>query len=90
MKRPKAPAPTAQEVQMRDRQAVELARLDDEENTRVKRLIRGRLGAGSLLGRRSGGRAQRGGGMVTYSGGGGGDSGGYAGAGGYANWSAPN
>lgn len=59
MKKAKAPAPTAEENLLRKRQTEELARLDDEENTRMKRLVRGRLGASSLLGRRSSGRASQ-------------------------------
>lgn len=53
---PDKPAAKA-DTTLRDRQMIEMARLDDEENTRLKRLVRGRLGAGSLLGRRSGGSA---------------------------------
>lgn len=56
MHRPKQPAPTSEEIALRKRQTEDLARLDDEENRRIKGLVRGRLGAGSLLsGRRSGG-----------------------------------
>lgn len=72
MKKPKAQPETTEEKVMRSRQVEELARLDDEENTRVKRLVRGRLGAGSMLsGRRSSSRGARGS-MVTSSGDGGG------------------
>lgn len=87
MKSPKAPAPTAEETVMRQRQVGELARLDDEENTRMKRLVRGRLGAGSLLGGRRSSRGPRDtarGSMVTA-----GSSEGGGAAGGYADWSAP-
>lgn len=48
--RPKAQAPTTEERAMRRRQTEELARLDDEENRRVKALARQRLGTRSLLG----------------------------------------
>lgn len=71
MKRPKAPQPTAEENVLRQRQVDELTRLDDEENTRVKRLARGRLGAGSLLSRRSGTSRTARGSMVSSNGGGG-------------------
>lgn len=50
MKKPKAPAPTTEELAMRRRQTEELARLDEEENRRVKGLSRMRLGSRSLLG----------------------------------------
>lgn len=52
MRKPKAPQPSNEEVVLRQRQIEELARLDEEENTRVKRLVRGRLGSSTLLGRR--------------------------------------
>ena len=49
MKSPKAPKPTADEIRMRDRQRSDLARLDDEQNVRLKRLVRGRTGQRGLL-----------------------------------------
>lgn len=71
MKKPKAPQATTEEKLLRSRQVEELARLDEEENRRVKGLVRGRMGAGSLLsGRRSGGRGR--GSIVSSSGDGGG------------------
>lgn len=48
--RPKAQQPTTEERAMRRRQSEEVARLDDEENRRVKALARQRLGTRSLLG----------------------------------------
>lgn len=66
MKSPKQPAPTSEEIALRKRQTEDLARLDDEENRRIKGLVRGRLGAGSLLsGRRSGGSGGSGGGAAA-------------------------
>jgi hypothetical protein len=38
------------EIRMRHRQAEEMARLDEEENRRIKGLARSRLGSRSLLG----------------------------------------
>lgn len=49
MKSPKAPKPTADEIRMRDRQRSDMARLDDEQNVRLKRLVRGRTGQRGLL-----------------------------------------
>lgn len=49
MKSPKAPKPTADEIRLRDRQRSDMARLDDEENVRLKRLVRGRTGQRGLL-----------------------------------------
>jgi hypothetical protein len=56
MHSPKIPGPTAEETRLRASQVDELARLDDQENMRVKRLTRGRTG-GTLLGARSGSRS---------------------------------
>jgi len=49
MKSPKTPKPTAEETKMRQRQVEDTARLDDEENVRLKRIARGRSGGRSLL-----------------------------------------
>lgn len=72
MKRPKQAPPTTEETVMRTRQVEELVRLDEEENTRVKRLVRGRVGAGSMLSARRGAAATAGGGSGGVGGGGGG------------------
>lgn len=47
--KPKAPKPSKEEVQLRQRQVEESARLDDEENVRFKRILSGRLGNRRLL-----------------------------------------
>jgi hypothetical protein len=73
MHKPKAAAPTTEETVLRQRQVDELARLDDEENRRLKVLVRGRS-SNALTSRRSaGGRGS-----------GGADSGGSASLGGGA------
>lgn len=46
---PKAPEATEAEKQLANRQREEIARLDDEENTRLKRGLRGQLGSRRLL-----------------------------------------
>lgn len=81
--------PPPQDTTLRDRQVTELARLDDEENTRLKRLVRGRLGPGSLLSRRSGGRSESGGSTSSSGGGSGGANGAGTGMWSYSNWSPP-
>lgn len=61
MKSPKAPQPTQSEIQLEKRQTEEMARLDEEENRRVKGLVRRRLGGKSLIGSgRAAGTAQGG------------------------------
>lgn len=64
MKKPKAPKPTEAEIQLQNRQREDIARLDDEENIRLKRGQRARLGgravrssASSYLGAAPAGRA---------------------------------
>lgn len=47
---PKAPKPTESEKQLQARQREEMAKLDDEENVRFKRALRGTLGSRRLLG----------------------------------------
>lgn len=86
----KPPEPTAAETALENRQREELARLDDEENVRLKRGLRGRLGTRMLASRRApsrnaslGGAAAASGGGGAASGGGGGSSGGSRGARGY-------
>jgi hypothetical protein len=78
-KKPKPPEATSSEKALERRQIEALASLDDEENTRMKRGLRGRLGTrGLLAGRmrsRVGGSAgssggSSGGGGGTYLGGG--------------------
>jgi len=49
MRTPKAPAPSREQEVLQQRQTTELARLDEEENRRIKALTRARIGAGSLL-----------------------------------------
>lgn len=44
MKTPKPPKPTEAEVQLQNRQREDMARLDEEENLRLKRGQRSRLG----------------------------------------------
>lgn len=44
MKSPKAPKPTEAEIQLQNRQREDTARLDEEENLRLKRGQRARLG----------------------------------------------
>ena len=85
MHTPKIPGPTAEETRLRASQVDQLAQLDDDENKRVKRLTRARLGASSLLGRRAGGSTS------APSGGGGGSSGGggYSLPGGVGGYSIP-
>ena len=48
--KPKRPKPTSEELVMRQRQTEQLARLDEEENRRLKSMTRMRLGGRSLLG----------------------------------------
>ena len=83
--KPKAPKPTAEETLMRQRQVEQLAKLDEEENRRLKGLLRMRLGGRGLLGgaaRRRGGGAHgsaaqpSGGRPVGYRGAGSGGGGG--------------
>lgn len=76
--KPKQAAPTQEEVYLRQRQTEDLAKLDEEENRRLKGLTRMRLGGRSLLGgaarstsRGSGGSAGGGGGARSTSGSGG-------------------
>lgn len=45
MKKPKAPAEPAEAKIMRERQVADLAKLDEEENVRIKRLFRPRVGS---------------------------------------------
>ena len=66
MKSPKAPKPTAEDVKMRQRQTEDLANLDNEQNVRLKRLVRARAGGRSLLSGSALGMA----GKVAASGGG--------------------
>lgn len=49
MKGPQMPGATAAEKALEGRQREELAKLDDEENTRIKRGLRGQLGSRRLL-----------------------------------------
>jgi hypothetical protein len=81
---PKAPEPTDAEVQLQNRQKEELARLDDDENVRIKRGLRGRLGTRMLSSRRTSSRSSMLGGGAAASGGSGGGSGGGGGEGGYS------
>jgi hypothetical protein len=79
--KPEAPEPTSAEKALEKRQVEALASLDDEENTRMKRGLRGRLGTRGLL---AGRMRSRVGGSAGSSGGssGGGSSGGtYLGGG---------
>lgn len=67
MKKPKMPAPTEAEIRMRQMQSEELARLDEEENVRLKRLLRSRGGSRSLIRGRAltlGGVSRAGGGSL--------------------------
>jgi hypothetical protein len=73
---PKAPKPTEQEVQLQNRQREELARLDDEENTRFKRALRGQLGGRRLLSGRAASRGASGGAAASGGSAGGSTSGG--------------
>lgn len=90
---PEPPGPTDAERALQGRQREELAKLDDEENTRIKRGLRGQLGARRLLssvrtrvssskvgsGASMSGGGSSGGGTGAGGGGGGGGSGGPGG-----------
>lgn len=81
--KPKAPKPTKEEVALQQRQVAESARLDDEENTRFKRILSGRLGNRRLLSSsRRTGAASKGGTLAATAGGGGAGGGGGSGGGG--------
>lgn len=75
--RPKTPKPTKEEVALQNRQREESSRLDDEENTRFKRILSGQLGNRRLLSssRRKGATT-----LSATAGGGGGGSGAAGGA----------
>ena len=76
MKKPKAPKEPADSLALRARQIADLAKLDEEENRRIKALFRGRSGGRAF--RSAGGgagsavSAARGSGGGGYSGGSGG------------------
>lgn len=70
----KPPEPTAAETALENRQREEIARLDDEENVRLKRGLRGRLGTRMLASRRTAGRTSMLGGATAARGGGGGSA----------------
>lgn len=68
LKGPQAPGPTAAETKLQQRQQEEIARLDDQENIRIKRGQRGQLGSRRLLSSQR--RGTTGGGAGSSAGGG--------------------
>src|SRR5688572_16067507 len=77
--KPEAPKPTEAEVALESRQREELSKLDDEENVRIKRGTRGRLGTRMLASRRASPRSSMLGGGASTSAGGSSGGEGYSG-----------
>lgn len=81
MKKPKKPKEPRDAIALRQRQIQELAKLDEEENRRIKAMFRGRQGGRAF---RSAGSSKTAGNAAgaAFSAGGGGGGGSYGGGGG--------